>query len=96
MSLLRSALVGIGAAFASIVLVLLGAMVAVTVIPRPQGTSFSIDPISAVRTSPFLWIVGLVAFLWGFLSEQRRGKFRKPRSEEFPSPTSDTGGEEPH
>jgi hypothetical protein len=96
MGLLRSVLVGIGVAFASIVLVLLGAMVAVTVIPRPQGASFSFDPVSAVKTSPFLWIVGLVAFLWGFLSEQRRGKFRKPRSEEFPSPTSDTRGKEPH
>ena len=79
MGLLRSALVGIGAAFASISLVLLGAMVAVTVIPRPQGAVMSIDPISAIRTSRFLWIVGLIAFVFGFLSEYRRGKHRKPR-----------------
>ena len=79
MGLLRSVLVGIGATIASIMLVLLGAVVAVTVIPHPEGTGISINPISALRTSRFLWIVGLVAFAFGFLSEYRRGKYRKPR-----------------
>jgi len=79
MALLRSALVGIGAAFVSIVLVLLGAMVAVAVIPRPEGVAFSIDPVSAVKTSRFLWILALIAFGFGFFSEYRRGRFRKPR-----------------
>ena len=78
MGLIRSALVGIGAAFVSIMLVLLGGMVAVAVIPRPEGTTIAIDPISALSTSRFLWILGLVAFGLGFFSEYRRGRFRKP------------------
>ncbi len=79
MGLLRCALVGIGAAFVSIMLVLLGGMVAVAVIPRPEGVSIAIDPVSAIKTSRFLWILGMVAFCLGFFSEYRRGKFRKPR-----------------
>ncbi len=79
MRLLRSALVGIGAAFVSVMLVLVGGMVAVAVIPRPEGVALSIDIISAAKTSPVLWILGLVAFCLGFFSEYRRGHFRKSR-----------------
>ena len=79
MALLRSALVGIGVSLVSVILVLLGAMVAVAVIPRPEGVAFSIDPVSAVKTSRFLWILALIAFGFGFFSEYRRGRFRKPR-----------------
>jgi len=58
--LLKSILVGLCSTLAATLLLLLGAIVALAVIPHPEGTAIAIDPVSVAKSSPLLWILGAV------------------------------------
>jgi FtsH-binding integral membrane protein len=79
MVLLRSLLVGLVAALMAAILLLLGAMAAVAVIPHPEETTLTIEPVAVAKSSPALWVLAIVVFVLGFLWDYRRTKPRLPK-----------------
>ena len=77
MILAKSILVGLCLTLAAAFLLLLGAIVALAIIPHPEGTAFAIDPISVAKSSPLLWVLAVLVFSFGFFSEYRRAKRRQ-------------------
>jgi hypothetical protein len=77
--LAKSILVGLCAAVTTVLLLLLGAIVALAIIPHSEVTTMALDPISAAQSSPFLWILGGVVFFVAFFWEYRREKRRQPK-----------------
>jgi hypothetical protein len=77
--LAKSILVGLCSTFAAAFLLLLGAIVALAIIPHPEGTAFAIDPISVAKSSPLLWILAVLVFSVAFSWEYRRAKRRQSK-----------------
>jgi hypothetical protein len=77
--LVKSILVGVCSTLAAVFLLLLGAIVALAIIPHPEGTAFAIDPISVVKSSPLLWILAVVVFSVAFSWEYMRAKHRQSK-----------------
>jgi len=70
---LRSVVAGIVAlVIASVVLPIVGILL-LTLMARPRaGTTIGFDPISIAKSSPTVWLIGLIVFVSGFYWEYRR------------------------
>jgi len=73
----KSILVGLCSTFAAAFLLLLGAIVALAIIPHPEDTVMTIDPISVAKSSPLLWILAVLVFSVAFSWEYRRARRRQ-------------------